>query len=307
MHLFDRIREDPSLITEAISDPRRAVLELNRLYYQRRQGVEYNTRGTDIFEDEDWDNLIILDACRHDTFAEQAPSRGTLESRESRGSASEQFIRGNFTGKTLHDVVYVSANRWFLHIRDELDCELHAHHDVERTESLAVSEPEAVTEAALEWNERYPHKRLIVHYMQPHLPFLGEHSDLFTHGEGKALHSEKLVSLMQSGRATREDLLAAYRDNLRLALDEVETLLDQLVGKTVITADHGELLGERISPFPVSAYCHPHGVYVDELTRVPWHVVSDGERKDVRAEAPSRSRELDAEGTEQTLQDLGYL
>lgn len=106
--------------------------------------MEYNTRGTDIFEDEGWDNLVILDACRYDAFSEQTPSRGTLESRESRGSASEQFIQGNFTGKTLYDVVYVSANRRFLHIWDELDCKFYAHHDIERTGSLAVSELKAV-------------------------------------------------------------------------------------------------------------------------------------------------------------------
>jgi hypothetical protein len=38
--------------------------------------------------DEDWDTLLILDACRYDLFAEEVPFGGRLESRISLGSSS---------------------------------------------------------------------------------------------------------------------------------------------------------------------------------------------------------------------------
>ena len=49
-------------------------------YYKRNDGTH--------IMDEDWDNLIILDACRYDLFEEVNTIDGTLESRISLGSAS---------------------------------------------------------------------------------------------------------------------------------------------------------------------------------------------------------------------------
>src|SRR5208282_1385184 len=64
--------------------------------------------------DESWDNLIILDACRYDTFRELNQIRGLLEYRISRGSSSEEFLLENFTKhpttENFSDLVYVAAN-----------------------------------------------------------------------------------------------------------------------------------------------------------------------------------------------------
>jgi len=38
----------------------------------------------------------------------------------------------------------------------------------------------------------------------------------------------------------------AYNENLDIVLTEIEALLDELDGKSVITADHGNLVGERL-------------------------------------------------------------
>ena len=59
----------------------------------------------------DWDVLIILDACRHDYFAEAYGDffRGKLEQRISLGSSTPEWRIKTFK-KTYNDIVYISAN-----------------------------------------------------------------------------------------------------------------------------------------------------------------------------------------------------
>jgi hypothetical protein len=101
----------------------------------------------------------------------------------------------------------------------------------------------------------------------------------------------------------------AYNENLDVVLAEVEPLLGELSGKSVITADHGNLVGERLGPVPTRRkYGHPYGVHTEELVKVPWFVVEGDARKTVRAEPPV---EGDGEGIsdaelEDKLAALGY-
>lgn len=53
---------------------------------------------------------------------------------------------------------------------------------------------------------------------------------------------------------------------------------DELDGKTVVSAEHGELLGERTSPIPAKAWSHPQVKYVQDLPEVPWYI-NEGESK----------------------------
>ena len=63
-----------SNIKTAVKQPRKALTEINRLFEQGfdiRASPAHNPKGIDILS-ADWDNLIILDACRFDTFEEVA-------------------------------------------------------------------------------------------------------------------------------------------------------------------------------------------------------------------------------------------
>jgi hypothetical protein len=87
----------------------------------------------------------------------------------------------------------------------------------------------------------------------------------------------------------------------------------ELPGKSVVTSDHGQLIGERGFPVPFKEYGHPNGIYSEELVKVPWHVYQNGKRKGIIAESPEKatyetkdSDELDAK-TEEHLKNLGYL
>lgn len=73
----------------------------------------YSQRGIDL-SSQDWDNLLILDACRSDMFESVV---GTSEFDEyqtvrSQGSSSPNWISANFADRELGDVVYITANPW---------------------------------------------------------------------------------------------------------------------------------------------------------------------------------------------------
>jgi len=287
-------------LRQAIENPHLALREVNRAYHRRLYTRPYNTAGVDVFA-ENWDNLIILDACRYDVFAEQAELDVPIESRRSRGAATPEFVRGNFTGKQLHDTVYVSANTWYFQLKEEMDASVH------RAIYVDEKAPEPTTEQALATAQEYPNKRLLVHYIPPHHPFEGPTAD--SHLPSVEAQSNDLFERVQRGELDVSDELLerAYVENLQRVLPEVETLLDELVGRTVITADHGELLGDRTRPLPITDYGHHVGLYDETLVRVPWVVHEDGERKDVVAEAPeSDANEVEREHVIERLRELGY-
>ena len=287
-------------VRTGLENPRLIVSECNQQFNHYRAGRDHNPDGIDVFA-EDWDTLVILDACRYDAFVQRSTLPGRTERRISRGSTSSEFIRGNFTGKTLHDVVYVSANGWYANLEDEIGADVHAFELVERDAMDGLtSRPETVAAAARDAARTYPNKRLVVHFMQPHQPYLGETGERFDFGGD-------LAATIRRTDASRRDVLRAYCENLDLVLGEVEPLLDDLTGRTVVTADHGELLGDRERPLPIRTYGHPEGVYVEELVTVPWHVFENGERKEIVAERPpATADEPDFAAVERNLEDLGY-
>ncbi|RZV10897.1 hypothetical protein BDK88_2103 [Natrinema hispanicum] len=288
-------------ILAGVKNPQLLLSEINRLYTQKKNGCRYNPRGIDVFS-EDWDNLLIFDACRFDTFEDIALPQlpGKLESRTSRASTSSEFIRGNFSDKQLYDTVYISANGWFAKLKDDINASVHDFRFVERDAANGLtSKPETVADAIREAAKEYPNKRLIGHFMQPHQPYLGD-SD-FDGGAGKLERVTKLPDVSQ------DDVIQAYEENLNLVVNEVDSLLDELKGRTVITADHGEIFGQRGHPIPVKRYGHPEAHYLTDLVKVPWHILEGDERKDIVADSPEDSmEEIDFDQVEQNLADLGY-
>ncbi len=228
------------------------------------------------------------------------------------GSKTEETIRENFKSRKLNDVVYISDNAWFLKLRDDIGSEVHRFIDLNgenfdvnwAVKDLNVVTPDTVTRSAIEASEEYPNKRLIVHYIQPHHPFIGPT------GEKYFSHSSSSLGevVRETGLSSRPDLVRkAYRENLDLVLSSVEDLISSLKGKTVITADHGEMLGERLPYFPVHEYGHPRGIYNDILTKVPWNVIESDERKEIIGEKPETwKEEIDEDEINRRLEHLGY-
>jgi hypothetical protein len=148
--------------------------------------------------------------------------------------------------------------------------------------------PNAVNQVALRALEDYPDKRLILHYMQPHFPYIALGK---TEVRRPAMVSIMagyvrggLVRVFGSDLGNRigkivapnheewtakkigvDRLRQAYEYNLRVVLESVSSMLQYVNGKVVITSDHGELLGEE------GKLGHPQKFKrLPQQTEVPW-------------------------------------
>ncbi|ESP90012.1 hypothetical protein [Candidatus Halobonum tyrrellensis] len=296
-----------------LSNPNLLARKLSQTYNRLRSQGGYNPNGIDFLE-QDWDNLLILDACRYDLFEELNDIPGDLRRVESRGSATPEFLRGNFDGKQLLDTVYVTTNPMLYRHRDALDVEFHAVVDLWRGETWDDEHetvlPEVVTAEAKRVADDYPDKRLVVHYMQPHYPFI-EAETTFDKGHIGDDSPDGLTTWMQvlTGEIDidEETLWNAYADNLRRALPHVKELTEYLTGKTVVTSDHGNMFGERASPLPIREWGHPPGIWTDELVEVPWLELTNGDRRAVVSEPPDELSSEDDESVQDRLESLGYV
>ncbi len=264
----------------------------------------------------DWDNLILLDACRYDLFERRSTLDGELSAVRSKGSDSWEFMAANFDGRTLHDTVYVTANP---HVYELEDDTFHAVVDLLEShwdEKTGTVLPEDVVEQTLVAADRYPEKRLIVHFMQPHFPFLGPTGREFPQqaidahlpeGERSEVQNPWL-GLLASGEVDLESVMAAYRENFDLVIPHVAELLGALEGKSVVSADHGNLVGERGFPIPLRMYGHPRGLRHEGLLTVPWLEVESTDRRRIVAEPPLDIGTGADEGlVEERLRALGYV
>lgn len=207
--------------------------------------------------DEDWDVLVVLDACRYDVFEEVNYLDGELSYRTSKASNSFEWLQKNFPGY-YEDIVHISSNPY---ATPSDDGGFRSDEHFEHMHSLVLDEdiqehnvvlPEELTDRALSIMEKNGDKRVILHYMQPHIPYIGE-----------VEHPESTVAETAYEEGD-EFLKEAYKSNLLRALESVERLVENLSGKIVVTADHGEMLGEY------GMYGHYPEVYFEGLVKVPW-------------------------------------
>jgi hypothetical protein len=134
---------------------------------------------------EAWDYLIVLDACRYDVMERVWDKyiKGHLTKRISLGSSTRQWRDSNFPDR-YEDVVYVSANPFINSIR-EIRGFLGSEHfqevyDVWRTDwddKRGTVLPKAVSDRTIACMMMHDQARLIIHYLQPHAPYLGIASD----------------------------------------------------------------------------------------------------------------------------------
>lgn len=285
----------------------------NRLYHRRGYQSDFNEDGIDLFA-EDWDNLFILDACRYDMLTDH-PFDGECRPVTSRGSDTYEFLRANCGHHDLRDTVYVSASPMLYWYQDVIEQNFHdviyVWEQAGWDEKNKTVLPETTTAYALEAAETYPNKRLLVHYLQPHYPFI----DSGTEFDKQQLHDPDDVHpsfwrMVETGMVeiSTERIWELYRENLDRTLPYIEELVEALDGKSVVSADHGNMVGERSRPIPIIEWGHPAGTYTPELVTVPWiECIHDG-RREIVAEEPTQSRvDADREIVEQHLADLGYL
>jgi len=151
------------------------------------------------FVESDWDYCFVLDACRYDVFSEVYDDYfdGTLEKRRSLGSSTPEWATRTLTGDL--DMAYFSGNPFINSLGIPLnELKWGASCDYEWTatdhvaeivdvwqdgwdDSLGTVPPDSLRESFLDHQDAVERReRTVLHYMQPHAPFLGR-------GDGKKL------------------------------------------------------------------------------------------------------------------------
>ncbi len=219
---------------------------------------------------EDWDYLIVLDACRYDYFEKYNFLDGELQKKVSLGCNTKEWVEKNFTDN-YPDTVVISANSWLskpmlsnLIGRNPFSY-LEKVWDYGWNHKLGTVPPKKVTDATLKTDKEFPNKRKIIFYLQPHHPFIGKKKLdwLGKNFKGKHGWTHHVWNALREGQLELEEVKEAYKENLNLVLKEIGKILPNLQGKTIITSDHGNCFGEYF------IYGHP-SVNVKPLLEVPW-------------------------------------
>jgi len=308
--------------------------------------------------------LVVLDACRYDIFQSSVADylEGENVASWSPGSLTPEW--GPKVWKGQFDLTYISSNpiignfeysprnndfgyQTFCaadHVSEFIDVYNFGWDEEDRT-----VRPEVMTDTALKVAARDDPTRMVVHYLQPHLPFVGENgfsmiplesesdiesTDLSYDERVQYLEEtseitvrekvEKSISwqeeleynisvvdnqrrgyrpLLEQGLVDKSDIKDGYVGNLELALTEVQRLVKQIDCPIVVTADHGELLGEW------NKYEHPP-LRHPTLRVVPWFKVDSkevGREENDHSPLEYQETDIDTEAVERRLESLGYV
>ena len=261
----------------------------------------------------DWDALILLDGCRYDTLRNRT-DLGQISSVISMGSESWEFMKANFLREAHHDTVYITANPHTEWLPDETFHYIYKLYQSEWDEESQTIQPEDVAAVAKKAQSEFPKKQLLIHFMQPHFPFLGEAGeeiDMRLSPSKSSNHPREHSATINPWYLARfnghsiSDLKQAYKENFDIVWETAHDLVSDLEGRIIVSSDHGNLIGERLWPIPIRGYGHPRGVRHDDLVRVPW-VVFDGKRRTIVSEPPVGNKNIDKNIIEDRLQSLGY-
>jgi hypothetical protein len=230
---------------------------------------------------------------------------GKLSSIMSVGSNTNEFLRRTFRDKKWSDIVYVSAN---VQPANRTNAEFHEVFHLWNNNwdnELETVHPEDTVKESLQIAERFPHKRLVIHFLQPHYPFIGEQGQKYhnNHGHKRGRYDENVWVQLNNGEVSAQTIKQAYYENLEVTLPHVQQLVEGIQGKTVVTSDHGNAIGES------GLYGHAYpGIYIDPLRKVPWHVIKNNERKRIVDEGTADNQEQsDNDVVQERLEKLGYV
>ena len=288
--------------------------------------VYYRVNGeTKNILDEKWDFLIILDACRYDYFRDMYKNYldGDLKK-----AISPAFHTLDWLSKVVmgfyDDIIYISANP-YINSKIEtpeqygfkFDAKKHFFKIVDVwiwgwDNQLGTVPPNEVNKALFKAKPKYKNKRYILHYVQPHEPYISQnyiHYILDAHVEKKGKINSfidvkkaikenrkvknsigliiqkifgiggrwKISNFLGIPPASQPDLIGyregikgirnAYKENLEVVLESVAELIKNISGTIIITADHGDYLGEN------GKYGHGMDRRGPPSVEVPWLMI----------------------------------
>lgn len=252
----------------------------------------------------EWDVLVILDGCRLDLFATLAgeydwlPTPGSIRSVAS--STTEWLPR---TFDRYRKCAYITAN---VNTGVVFPGGVPVTHldEVWRyawDNDVGTVPPRPVTDAAIRYGRDSDPERMIVHYMQPHHPFIGRPlGDRGTSKQGTRFRKETptVWERLEAGELDRATVWGAYADNVRLVLDDVALLRENLdADRMIISSDHGNAIGEY------GQYGHKPGLGLSALVSVPWYPTT---ARDTHTHDPTTHQEIKPMDAHDQLAALGY-
>lgn len=270
--------------------------------------------------EEDWDYAVILDCARYDIFKQVYSDyfEGELEKRKSNASATPEWVEKNLNRRQninwfstnpfingrnikLNEFDYIpekyetNPSRYIANVVDIWDSSWN--------KKMGTVTPEAVNKEFKENIENIGDRRTVIHYMQPHKPFIGYGSskmenmkkqsirkiesesrqilperigDKLSKGIEKLEESETAMKIGLIMSLSPKNFLKAFfgdseemmkrlhEENMRKAMESVQELAKDLDGKVVVTSDHGEAFGEK------GVWGHHIETHIPPLVEVPW-------------------------------------
>ncbi|MFO7793437.1 MAG: hypothetical protein R6V35_00480 [Candidatus Nanohaloarchaea archaeon] len=199
--------------------------------------------------EEDWDYLIVLDACRYDIFEEVYEDyfKGNLEKRKSVASSTPEWASKVFTGE--HDITYFSSNPFINDVGlplNEIEWGSSCGYEWNATEhisniidvwhegwddELGTVTPEKMNEVVRDhMDEVEESDRTIIHYMQPHAPYI-------TKGRGR-----KVEQIRKSFKEAKEEGLDEESGVLGAVGDKIKPKFESVVEDSTLAMKLGMLL-----------------------------------------------------------------
>jgi hypothetical protein len=271
----------------------------------------------DLLVKKPWNVIIILDGCRADYFLRLRPDAARVRSM---ARFTHEWV-WNFAHK-LHPALGRPPVLWFT-ANVVPDSEMASYGGVEGVQSvplwdtdweflgeerIASVHPARVAGAARRHVAGHGQPTyMIVHFLQPHAPYVGRIPMAFGtagyHAQGMGKYQCQMLRperAVQTGQVTWQEIRQAYMANLELVLPYAMELASTLKGKVIITADHAELLGER------GLFGHEFHYYSRFVQIVPWLEFDNGPFKPAEL-APDQNVSHDRAVMRDRLEALGYM
>ena len=247
----------------------------NKKYY------EVDGKKIDILK-EKWDFLLLLDACRFDYFKDVVREffkDGVLKKAISPATWTIEWLNKVFGEKYYEDIIYISPHPFinsqkrvcYRQWDGDLRCFDGKKHffkvvDVWRHETLKYVKtpihPILVNRAFHKTYIKYPNKRYILHYIQPHRPYVTIKDELNpeeysfstrvfntflspiqTWELRRFLNRPPSSALEECYRKEgKKGIIKVYKNEIRLVLERIKMLTEAISGDWLIISDHGERL-----------------------------------------------------------------
>jgi hypothetical protein len=222
--------------------------------------------------EENWDYLIILDAGRFDFFNDLYRNHlnGNLKKAISPATTTMMWLNKVFTD-FYEDIVYVSANPY-----------INSRIAVTDQYGLKFEGKKHFFKVVDVWKFGWDERLGTVHPNSVNDAILTSAGKAITKSFGIEV-TWKIINLVDGSPVSQpisiyieegmKGLRKAYRENLGLVLESVAELLENVSGNILITADHGEYLGEN------RRYGHGLVPRHPPIIEVPWLIIEGNRPK----------------------------